>query len=103
MAADFTNKVVIVTGAGGNIGQVVARQFAAAGAKVVVVGRSESELAAIAQELGGMFGIADVTDPASVDALVKKVEDSYGKIDVLAHTVGRSEEHTSELQSQFHL
>lgn len=88
MATDFTNKVVIVTGAGGNIGQVVARQFATAGAKVVVVGRSESELAAIAQELGGMVGIADVTDPASVDALVKKVEDSYGKIDVLAHTVG---------------
>lgn len=88
MAADFTNKVVIVTGAGGNIGQVVARRFAAAGAKVVVVGRSESELAAIAQELGGMVGVADVTDPASVDALVKKVEENYGKIDVLAHTVG---------------
>ncbi len=88
MAADFTNKVVMVTGAGGNIGQAVARRFAAAGAKVVLVGRSESELTAVAQELNGMVGIADVTDPASLDALVKQVEGSYGKIDALAHTVG---------------
>jgi len=88
MAADFANKVVMVTGAGGNIGQVVARRFAAAGAKVVLVGRSEGELSAVAQELGGMVGVADVTDPASLDALVKQVEGSYGKIDVLAHTVG---------------
>lgn len=88
MPADFTNKVVVVTGAGGNIGQVVARRFAAEGAKVVLVGRSEGELSAIAQELGGIVGVADVTDPASLDALVKQVEGSYGKIDVLAHTVG---------------
>ncbi len=88
MAADFSNKVVMVTGAGGNIGQVVARKFAAAGAKVVLVGRSESELLAVAKELGGMVGVADVTDPTSLDALVKKVEESYGTIDVLAHTVG---------------
>jgi len=88
MAADFTNKVVMVTGAGGNIGQAVARRFAAAGAKVVLVGRSESELTAVAQELNGMVGVADVTDPASLDALVKQVEGSYGKIDALAHTVG---------------
>ncbi|MBA3871509.1 MAG: SDR family oxidoreductase [Anaerolineae bacterium] len=88
MAANFENKVVMVTGAGGNIGQAVARRFAAAGAKVVLVGRSESELTAVAQEIGGMVGVADVTDPASLDALVKQVESSYGKIEVLAHTVG---------------
>lgn len=88
MAADFTNKVVMVTGAGGNIGQAVARRFAEAGAKVVLVGRNESELSALAQELGGMVGVADVTDPASLDVLVKKVVDGYGRIDVLAHTVG---------------
>lgn len=88
MAGEFADKVVMVTGGGGNVGQAVARRFASAGAKVVVVGRSESELAAIATELGGMAGVADVTDPTSVDALVKKVEESYGHIDVLAHTVG---------------
>lgn len=88
MAADFSGKVVMVTGAGGNIGQAVARRFAAAGATVVLVGRSESELSAIAGEVNGVVGVADVTDPASLDALVKQIEGSHGKIDVLAHTVG---------------
>lgn len=88
MAADFSGKVVMVTGAGGNIGQAVARGFAAAGATVVLVGRSESELSAVATELKGVVGVADVTDPASLDTLVKQVEGSHGKIDVLAHTVG---------------
>lgn len=88
MAADFSGKVVIVTGAGGNIGQAVARRFATAGATVVVVGRSEGELSAIAAEINGVVGVADVTDPASVDALVKQVEGSHSRIDILAHTVG---------------
>lgn len=88
MTNEFAGKVVMVAGANGNVGQAVARRFAAAGAKVVVVGRSEGELAAIAQETGGTIGVADVTDPASVDALVAQIEGSHGKIDVLAHTVG---------------
>lgn len=88
MSPAFSNKTVMVTGANGNIGQVVARQFAAAGAQVVLVGRSETDLAELASELGSMIGVADVTDPASVDTLVKQVESRYGKIDVLVHTVG---------------
>ncbi|MEZ4667153.1 MAG: SDR family NAD(P)-dependent oxidoreductase [Anaerolineae bacterium] len=88
MANEFVGKVVMVTGANGNVGQAVARRFAGAGAKLIVVGRSEKDLESIAQETGGMVGVADVTDPASVDTLVKQVEANYGKIDVLAHTVG---------------
>lgn len=88
MAGIFSGKVVIVTGANGNIGQAVARRFAAEDATLVLVGRKAEELAAIADELKGMVGVADVTDEASVDALVKQVEAAHGKIDVLAHTVG---------------
>lgn len=88
MAGEFENKVVVVTGANGNVGSAAARRFAAAGAKVVLVGRDEAELKAIAAELGGTIGVADVTDPASVDALVKQIEIQHGHIDVLAHTVG---------------
>ncbi len=88
MTANFSGKVVMVTGAGGNIGQAVARRFAAASATVVLVGRSKNELSAIADEVKGVVGVADVTDPASLDALVKQVEGSHGKIDILAHTVG---------------
>ncbi len=88
MTADFTTKIVMVTGASGNIGQVVARQFAAAGAKVILVGRNESELLPLATELGAQTGVADVTDPSSVDALVKTVEATTGNIDIMVHTVG---------------
>ncbi|MBZ0280074.1 MAG: SDR family oxidoreductase [Anaerolineae bacterium] len=84
----MADRVVMVTGAGGNVGSAVARRFAADGAKLVLVGRKADELQALVDELGGMPGIADVTDPASVDALVRQVEASYGRIDVLAHTVG---------------
>ena len=69
MANEFAGKVVMVTGANGNVGQAVARRFATAGAKVVLVGRSEKDLADIAKEIGGMVGVADVTDPASMDAV----------------------------------
>lgn len=88
MADEFANKVVMVTGANGNVGQAVARRFAQEGAKVVLVGRKASELEDLAKELDGMVGVADVTDPISVEALVKQVEGSYYRIDVLAHTVG---------------
>jgi NAD(P)-dependent dehydrogenase (short-subunit alcohol dehydrogenase family) len=88
MADEFADKVVVVTGANGNVGQAVARRFAEAGAKVVLVGRRAEELEALSKELNGIVGAADVTDPASVDALIKQIESGHMRIDVLAHTVG---------------
>jgi NAD(P)-dependent dehydrogenase (short-subunit alcohol dehydrogenase family) len=88
MAGEFDGKVVMVTGANGNLGQAAARRFAAEGAKLVLVGRAEADLADLFTELGGMIGVADVTDEAHVDALVKQVEAQLGRIDVLVHTVG---------------
>jgi len=88
MAGEFADKVVMVTGANGNVGQAVARRFAEAGAKLVLVGRKAEELEGLAKELNGIIGVADVTDPASVDALIQKLEGDHLRIDVLAHTVG---------------
>ncbi|MBI5670919.1 MAG: SDR family NAD(P)-dependent oxidoreductase [Chloroflexi bacterium] len=86
--ADFTDKVVLVTGASGNLGSAITRRFAAEGARLVLVERDETKLAELAREVGGLPVAADVTDPTSVDALVQRVEAEYGRIDVLAHTVG---------------
>ncbi len=88
--AGFDGKVVMVTGATGNLGQVVARRFAAQGAKLALVARSADELKTLADELGAatMTEAADLGDPASVDALVGRVVARFGGIDVLAHTVG---------------
>lgn len=90
MPADFTHKVVLITGAGGNLGQVVARRFAQGGARLVLVERDVARLEQIAQSLGGevMTIGSDVTDAGAVDAMVKAVEARFGQIDVLAHTVG---------------
>ena len=89
----FDGKVVVVTGATGNLGQVLARQFAAQGAKLALVARDADSLKALADELNAagtetLVEAADLGDPASADALVKRVEAQFGGIDVLAHTVG---------------
>ncbi|MFN8449510.1 MAG: SDR family NAD(P)-dependent oxidoreductase [Anaerolineae bacterium] len=88
--AGFDGKVVMVTGATGNLGQVVAQRFAAQGAKLALVARSADELKTLADELGAatMTEAADLGDPASVDALVGRVVARFGGIDMLAHTVG---------------
>jgi NAD(P)-dependent dehydrogenase (short-subunit alcohol dehydrogenase family) len=88
--AAFDGKVVLVTGATGNLGQVVARRFAGEGAKLTLAARNADDLKALAEELGGdtMTEAADLGDPGSVDALVKRIEARFGGIDVLAHTVG---------------
>lgn len=88
--AAFEGKVVLVTGATGNLGQVVARKFAAQGATLALVARNADDLKALADELGGgtLTEAADLGDPASVDALVTRIVERFGGIDVLAHTVG---------------
>ena len=84
------SKVVIVTGATGNLGQVVARKFAAQGAKLVLLAREAGDLKALSDELQveSMAEAADLSDPASVDGLISRALARFGQIDVLAHTVG---------------
>jgi NAD(P)-dependent dehydrogenase (short-subunit alcohol dehydrogenase family) len=90
MTAQFTGQVVLITGAGGNLGQVVARRFAQGGARLVLVERDVQRLEQVAQALGGdvmTLGV-DVTDDGAVDAMVRQVEARFGQIHILAHTVG---------------
>jgi meso-butanediol dehydrogenase/(S,S)-butanediol dehydrogenase/diacetyl reductase len=79
----FEEKTVVVTGAGGGIGQGIAARFAAEGAKVVLADRSESVLA-VAEELGGIGVQADITAPADV----AKVFDAVDRVDVLINNAG---------------
>jgi len=90
------DQVAIVTGAGRNIGEEIAKLFAAEGAKVAVVdldkARGERVAAAIRDKGGDAtwFG-ADVSKGADVAALVKAVVDRYGRIDVLVNNVAISD------------
>lgn len=82
------SKVALVTGGGRGIGAACARRLAAEGASVVVTGRTESEIAAIAGEVGGLAVRADFTDRASVDALIEQVRAERGRVDVLVNNAG---------------
>ncbi|MHB0970811.1 MAG: 3-oxoacyl-ACP reductase FabG [Thermoanaerobaculia bacterium] len=88
------DRVVIVTGAAAGIGRATALRFAEEGAKVVAWDvRDAADQAALVEELkakGGdaMYDKVNVADAASVDAGVKKVIETYGKIDVLVNNAG---------------
>ena len=59
----INGKVAVVMGAAGqdNMGQVIARRLAGEGARVIVAGRKEAPLRALAAELGGEHCVCDIT------------------------------------------
>lgn len=87
---DLTGKVAVVLGAGGqdNMGQAIARKLAAAGAKVVVTGRQEAPLKALASEIAGDWMLCDIAKKADVEALASEVVRRHGKIDISVNATG---------------
>ena len=89
----LADKVSIITGAGQNIGRAMAERFAAEGSAVAVVDldseRAERTAVAI-NEAGGraIAVVADVTDEASIQAMVERVIAEWGRIDILVNNVG---------------
>jgi NAD(P)-dependent dehydrogenase (short-subunit alcohol dehydrogenase family) len=88
----FNDKVVIVTGATGNLGRACVQRFAQDGAKVVLVDRKADVAEQLASELGLkdylVAVVSDAGDPAAVEGMIAAVDQRYGQIDVLAHTIG---------------
>lgn len=84
-------KVAIVLGAAGkdNLGQVIARRFAAEGADVMVAGRHEDALAAIAGEIGGAWTLCDITRKEDVGRLVDQTVERFGSVHVGVNSTGR--------------
>jgi 2-hydroxycyclohexanecarboxyl-CoA dehydrogenase len=93
---DLGNKVALITGAGQGVGRQIAQHFAAHNAAGIVVNdyfldRAEQ----VAQEINASGGKAiaaqaDVTDLASVKAMVAKAEQAFGPIDVLVNNAGNA-------------
>jgi len=87
------DKVAIVTGGAGGIGSASCRVFAREGAAVVVADLDEKAARGLAGELTSAGGRAsafavDVTDSASMAALVRNALDSYGHLDVMFNNAG---------------
>jgi NAD(P)-dependent dehydrogenase (short-subunit alcohol dehydrogenase family) len=89
---DWDGRVVLITGGSRGIGLATAQQFAAAGASVVITGRSEEALAAAVTGLGGAGRVraaaADVGTVAGCRAVVAAATAAFGRLDVLFTNAG---------------
>jgi len=86
-------KVIIITGAAGGFGRLVAQKTAALGAKVVASDVNEDELRAMAdsiREQGGQVEavVADVTDRVQMATLAARAVEAFGAIDVMVNNAG---------------
>ena len=90
MNIDLSGRTALVTGSTRGIGRAIAEALADAGARVAVVGRDAGRAEEVASAIGrDAAGFAcDVTDTASVTALVEKVEKAFGQIDILVNNAG---------------
>ena len=87
---DLTGRVALVTGSTRGIGRAIAATLADSGARVAVVGRDRARAEEAASQIGGEArGFScDVSDTASVAALVDEVEKSFGSLDILVNNAG---------------
>src|SRR5262249_18028099 len=82
------DKVVVITGAGQGIGRRFAKAFASGGARVVIAERNMEKAGAVEAEIASGNGQAlvvetDVADEASVNQMAAKIDQAFGRADVL--------------------
>jgi len=87
------DKVMIITGASGNLGRAVAACVQAQGVRMVLVERSAEHLKAAYGEPKGsdqywLAGNVDMTDPKAVNAMAAEAHKRFGRLDGLVNTVG---------------
>jgi 3-oxoacyl-[acyl-carrier protein] reductase len=86
--SDLEGQVGLVTGGGRGIGANVARELTRAGMRVAVSARTREQVEAVAQEIGGLAVVADVSRRADVDSMVDGVERELGPLDLLVANAG---------------
>lgn len=90
----LTGRTAVVTGAGRGIGKAIAERFAAEGAKVAIISRTEANSNSAAEAINAAYpGVAkgyavDVSDSAATAALGKQVLADFGSVDILVNNAG---------------
>jgi NADP-dependent 3-hydroxy acid dehydrogenase YdfG len=87
------DRVALITGASSGIGKAAAMLFAESGCKVILVGRRQSRLAEVVDEIQSHNGQAiqfavDVTEERQVNSLVEKAHGKWKKLDILVNCAG---------------
>lgn len=85
----FADKVVLIIGGNSGIGRASAEAFAREGAKVIITGRDSKTLTETAASARAVMAVqADVTDIEATRRLMRRIGDTYGRIDVLFVNAG---------------
>ncbi|PTR19867.1 NAD(P)-dependent dehydrogenase (short-subunit alcohol dehydrogenase family) [Rhodococcus sp. OK519] len=100
------DKVVVVSGVGPGLGRAIAVRSAMAGAKVVLAARTEARLAAVADEVRELGGVAltvptDLTNGDSVSALADAALAEFGRVDALVNNAFVQPPHERLLDAAF--
>src|SRR2546430_8122231 len=92
---DLTGKTAVVIGGTSGIGRAIAHGLAEAGADVVATSRRNEQVDAAAKEIEqrgrrALRITSDVSDRSSLDHLLKHSISSFGKVDILVNSAGRT-------------
>jgi short-subunit dehydrogenase len=95
MKYDWTQKVVLITGASSGIGRALALELGKRGARVGLTARRADELSKVAEEVSRAGGQAlalpaDVRRAGDIDGVAERVREKWGRVDVLVANAGMS-------------
>jgi NAD(P)-dependent dehydrogenase (short-subunit alcohol dehydrogenase family) len=91
--SDFNDRVVVISGAAGNLGSAVAHALDPQGAKLGLLDRRPGRLQQVCGQLADnpdhlLIGTVDMTQPGSVDEACDQIIDKHGRIDALINALG---------------
>ena len=93
MDLNLAGKTVVITGGGSNIGRAICHDFAKENVKMAIAELDETQGKKVEEEVKALgceviFVQTDITKNEQVEAMVKKVNDTFGTVDVLVNNVG---------------